>query len=382
MTNLIPLLALIRKDLILYVSNRRALVLNILMPIVLGGFLGYIFGGSGKSEPVKVDVALVQQDDSALGKKIGAALRNGGTLQVHEMSLQAAQEQVNTGKLMVAIVLPAGFAEAAGAAVLSGRGKPTLSIIYDPSQEATRMMVSGLLVRQIMHVLDAHMSSRGVVDNALSLPFSTNEQATSASKSQYNGYAHAFAGMTVQFILFMGIDVGVGILLARRMGLWNRLLAAPVSGEAVLLARAISSALISFCVLLVIFAVAVAVFKVSIDGSLVGLIGVAACFAMMAACFGLLIAALGKTPEAARGLASFATLVMVMLGGAWMPSFVFPQWLQSATLLMPTRWAVDGLEAMTWRGLGLDAAFPAMAALLGFTLLFGMVALWKFRRWT
>ena len=36
-------------------------------------------------------------------------------------------------------------------------------------------------------------------------------------------------------------------------------------------------------------------------------------------------------------------LLLVMLGGAWVPSFVFPGWLQQASLVVPTRWAVDGL---------------------------------------
>jgi ABC-2 type transport system permease protein len=98
----------------------------------------------------------------------------------------------------------------------------------------------------------------------------------------------------------------------------------------------------------------------------------------MTATFGLLIAALGRTPEAARGLAIFGTLILVMLGGAWVPSFVFPAWLQKATLLVPTRWAVDGLDAMTWRGLGFGAAVAPMAVLLGFAALFGLVAFWRF----
>jgi len=93
-----------------------------------------------------------------------------------------------------------------------------------------------------------------------------------------------------------------------------------------------------------------------------------------------LIAAFGKTPEAARGLSIFATLIMVMLGGAWVPAFLFPHWLQTLTLIMPTRWAVDGLDAMTWRGLGLNAALPSMAVQLGFTALFGGLARWRFRR--
>jgi ABC-2 type transport system permease protein len=63
-----------------------------------------------------------------------------------------------------------------------------------------------------------------------------------------------------------------------------------------------------------------------------------------------------------------------------MPSFLFPQWLQDMTMFIPTRWAVDGFDAMTWRGLGIEAALPSMAALLGFTAIFGTLALWRFGR--
>jgi ABC-2 type transport system permease protein len=111
----------------------------------------------------------------------------------------------------------------------------------------------------------------------------------------------------------------------------------------------------------------------------VGFLGVAVCFALLTASFGLLIAAFGKTPEAARGIAVFATLIMVMLGGAWVPSFMFPDWVQKVTVAVPTRWAIDGLDAMTWRGLGMDAAGVAMAAELGFALLFAFLALTKFK---
>ena len=58
--------------------------------------------------------------------------------------------------------------------------------------------------------------------------------------------------------------------------------------------------------------------------------------------------------------------MMVMLGGAWVPAFLFPQWLQKATFVVPTRWAIEGLDGMTWRGLGFDAAIGPIAALLGF----------------
>jgi ABC-2 type transport system permease protein len=218
------------------------------------------------------------------------------------------------------------------------------------------------------------------LSSGLRVPYDVREEAiTSGEGVRYNGYAHAFAGMGVQFILFVGIDVGIGMLMLRQRGLWKRLRAAPLSRGVLLGSRATSAALTSMLVLMLLFGFARLVFGVHIEGSFGGFLGVCAAFSLMTAAFGLLIAALGKTPEATRGLSIFVTLIMVMLGGSWVPTFIFPQWMQKATLIMPTRWAVDGLEAMTWRGLGWTAAIGPIAVLSGFAVLFGLLAVARFR---
>src|SRR5262249_19816285 len=106
---------------------------------------------------------------------------------------------------------------------------------------------------------------------------------------------------------------------------------------------------------------------------------VAVSFALMASAFGLLIATFGKTPQATRGAGVFVILIASFLSGAWLPAFLFPSWLQTATLFVPTRWAVDGLDAMTWRGLSLDAALAPAAVLLASALVFGGWAVARFR---
>lgn len=451
---MIPLFALIRKDIILFLHDKRALVLTLLMPILLAAFFGYLTGGSGKKEAAKIDIALVQLDTHVISQKIVDGLKADTSLQIQELKLDEAQNLVRKGKLAVVIVLPNGFGEAAGRAFFNAKEKPDLPLYYDPSQTTVLTMIKGILTQHVMQSVSAEMfsgksgaamvqqsiaeldaasnqnkdqasqgdqielrsflqelkkfqqhqqktndasaqnlSTDGLSASAssesaekasgLSMPFETSERALTAKTgeaSNYNGYAHSFAGMTVQFILFLAIDAGIGILLARKQGLWNRLLAAPIGINTVIIARAFSCALIAFFISCVLCLVAVLVFQVEISGSVLGLVGIAICFSLMTASFGLLIAAFGKTPEAARGISTFATLILVMLGGAWMPSFLFPQWLQNLTVFIPTRWAVDGFDAMTWRGLGIDAALLPMGVLLGFALLFGGLALWRFGR--
>jgi ABC-type multidrug transport system permease subunit len=412
--------AVIRRDLQLFRSDRRAVLMQIVAPIVISAFFGFVFSrGSGDTENARVAVRVVDQDGSEISGAVADGLASDPMLDVQRAALEAAREDVRKARAAVAIVIPAGFGEAARDALFRPAGKPDVSLLYDPSRAPERALVEGLLTQHAMQAVSsraftpagvaAQMRSieaapieparraalrsllasaaqlgaaggEGGAPPTMSLPYAVRTEAVTArAEVPYNPFAHAFAGMSVQFILFAGINMGVGMLLDRQRGVWKRLRAAPLSKGFVLGARTLSGALIAFLTLAVVFVAAVALFGVRVQGSLVGFVGVLAGIAFMSSTFGLLIAALGRTPEATRGVSIFATLIMVMLGGAWVPTFVFPAWLQRLTLAVPARWAVDGIEAMTWHGLPFASALPAIAALLGFAMLFEVLALLRFR---
>ena len=421
-------IALVRKDLVLYFSNRRSVIMSIAAPILIAAFFGSLFGGSD-NKPANISVAITDLDHSALSAKIVAAMRADSALTLSEASEADALAQVQAGKLRASITLPAGFGAKAGNALFGGTDKPQIVLNYDPSQSMVLPLVRGLLTQHVMQtVSQSAFSGAGplmkdmreqVLKNpqmpaeqrnelasmfdsiarvqervattpgaasapaaglSFSVPFTTREvEASSQPEAHYNSYAHSFAGMGVQFILLMGVDLGVGLLLMRRLGLWKRLRAAPLSRSKLLGSRIASTALIALIIFAVIYAVAIAVFKVRIEGSVIGFVAVLVAFALLTASFGLLIAALGKTPEATRGLAILATLLLVMLGGAWVPSFIFPVWLQKLSLFVPTRWAIDGLDAMTGRGLPMEAAVLPVLAMLAFTAGFAGLAIMRFQ---
>ena len=175
---------------------------------------------------------------------------------------------------------------------------------------------------------------------------------TARADIPYNSFAHSFAGMTVQFILFAGIDAGIVLLLLRQGGIWQRIRSAPVGKADFILARVLATALISAIPAgRDLLALPLAFFGVRVSGSVPG-------FALVAR--GFLPAQCGvrpharhagsQRPRATRGIAIMVMLLLVMAGGAWVPSFLFPQWLQQISLATPTRWAVDGFDAATWRG--------------------------------
>jgi ABC-2 type transport system permease protein len=423
--------AMVRKDLLLFFTDRRSVIMSFAAPIAIASFFGFIFSGNQSSETARVPVRVVDQDGSVISKAIVQGLSADKSLAVTGGSLDESREAVRRGKTTVAVVVPAGFGDAAGQALFGGVAKPQLELLYDPSHGVELAMVRGLLTEHVMQAVSAEMfggdqgrrlsqqaleqlrSSGGmaegdrraladmlgavnrwyergaaspapgaspVASRGLAMPYTVHEEAVTVRTGvPYNGFAHSFGGMGVQFLLFACIDLAIGMLLERQQGLWKRLRAAPLSRGLLLAGKGTSGALIALMSLWVTFAFGMAVFRIRIEGSWIAFVGVCVATAVMASCFGLLIAALGKTPQATRGVAILAVLLMVMLGGAWVPSFVFPAWLQRVTLVVPARWAVDGLDATTWRGASLAATLPTIGVLLGFAALFGALAVARFR---
>ncbi len=419
------LLALVRAEIKLYFSNRRAVLMSIVAPILIAAFFGSLFGGAS-TKTAGIPVGIVDLDHSELSQRVTAALQVETALKVTTGDEATLLPLVRAGKLQAVAVLPAGLGKQASRALFGAGSKPEIALHYDPSQASALAVVRGLLAQTLMQeVSRTTFSSAGLrtlerqvreadiptsqradlvrmfdaidavaaapaasapsaAGAGLSLPYTTRQiEAVQADANRmpvaYNSYAHSFAGMGVQFILMSGVDMALGLLLMRRLGLWKRLRAAPLSRLQLLGSRIVASALISLVVFAVIYAVAFAAFGVRVLGSVAGFALVLICFSLLTASFGLLVAALGRTPEATRGLAILATLLMVMLGGAWVPAFVFPEWLQSVSFAVPTRWAVDALDAMTWRGQPFAAALVPSAVMLAFSAVFAALAVWRFR---
>jgi len=427
------LLALIRVQVRLYLSNRRALAINLAMPIIIAAFFGSLFGGSGGDDkPLRVKVAVADLDRSELSQRIVKAMAADPSLDLQQLDQAATEDLVRRGKLRAALILPAGFGDKAGGALM-GQEKAEVRLVYDPSEKMAKGLLSGMFSQYAMQQTMSHAfsgsSGAKLVDENLarlekaegmdsadkaalgrlfgslrevqnrpsaaasgasaaedgkgsfggmSMPFTLTEQALSSGEHGYNGYAHSFAGMGVQFVLFMGVELGVGILLARRAGLWLRLRAAPLSRFTLLASHFCSTALIAASILGLVMLSGMLIFGYRVQGSWLGLALIVFGYGLFTAGFGLFLAAVGRSPEATRGLAILATLMMVMLGGAWVPSFVFPPWMQELTLVVPVRWAVDGLDAMTWRGLELIEAVKAGGVLLFSSAVFAGLAWWRF----
>jgi ABC-2 type transport system permease protein len=427
--SLLPFRALVLKDLRVFLSDRRAVTMSFVAPLILASLFAVIGGGAGDGDRSrgKIAILVADEDGTPLSKEVVKGLSGDPAVTVKTATREQARASIRSGDASTAVVIPAGFGERAAGGLFGGE-KPALEVLSDPTHAAESGMVRGLLTQHVMQavsrdaftgpggekalagslarveqspdmppamreslrrmfqdVRQVRQHSAALPDSGgyggMGVPFTLREETLSAGGQINRGIfaAHAFAGMAVQFILFAAVEAGIALLLEREKGLWRRLRAAPLSRGTLLASRAVSQALIGLLITTVMFGVGTVIFRVRFSGSFGGFLLVAAAYALAASAFGLLVAAVGKTPQAARGVSVIVVLFMVLLGGAWMPSFMFPDWLQQITPVMPTRWAVDGFEGATWRGLSLAALLPKAGALLVFAALFGTIATLRFR---
>jgi ABC-2 type transport system permease protein len=421
--------AIVRNDLRIFRTDRRAVIIGILVPILIAAFFGYVFGGTGNAETGRIPIIVVDEDQSVVSKAIVEDLQKDSMVSVQLLDRTQAQQQVKSGKAQVAAIIPKNFSDDSTRALFTSQNKPKVDMLIDPSQAMSSKVIQGLFVQYGMQEITKSAFAGKIGEDSLAdylrqleadsarhpeaedfkslltalrrlnkradatdpggtvgmqrgltMPYEVSTtKVTSGNDVAYNGYAHSFAGMTVQFLLLAGVDAGVVLLLLRERGIWQRLRSAPLSKADFLVAKTIATMLIGMFQIAVIYAAAIAIFGVRISGSVAGFVAIAIVFCFLNSTFGLMLASIGRSAPATRGIAVMVTLLMVMVGGAWVPSFVFPKWLQQAALVAPTRWAVDGLDAMTWRGLGFDAAIAPIVVLGGAAAVFLAIAIYRFK---
>jgi len=79
----------------------------------------------------------------------------------------------------------------------------------------------------------------------------------------------------------------------------------------------------------------------------------------------MLVASLGKTEQTASGAAWAMLMPLSMIGGAMVPTFVMPAWVQSISFISPIRWTMLAIEGGVWRNFSLGEMVTPCAILIG-----------------
>ena len=187
-------------------------------------------------------------------------------------------------------------------------------------------------------------------------------------------------GWAIQFLLFALSASATSLFRERDAGIFQRLLAAPVTRANILWSKFLYGVCLGVVQLMVLFFAGRVLFGIEVEQH-VGLLLLVCTFAA-AACtsFGMLLAAVAPNAEAAQGLATFLIMVMSSLGGAWFPITLMPVFIQHFSKLTLVYWSMEGFSSVLWAGQSFLQILPILAILGGITAGVMSIAVWRFNR--
>jgi ABC-2 type transport system permease protein len=353
--------AAIKKDMLLLLRDRGALISLFVLPVVFMLAFGSMFR-FGPSTGKPQAIAVWHAPGDARGERIIASLgkAEGFTARLvtsaDEVRRLVASEDVRAG-----LVIPAD-----GMIELSiDLGAPLQ--IRGPLQGALTGIVMRALAPIPIDAMPAIVEAKSPPQIAKPLAGISSFQVT-------------VPGNAVLFGFYIALTTAMAFAGDRRTGTWRRLLAAPVRRWQALAATLVPYFVVGVCQLAFLFAIGVVLFGMQIAGSIAGLVVLSLAVVYCAVCLGLLFAAIGGSEKQLGGIGSVVLLVMGMLGGCMVPRFVMPAFMKSIGMAVPHSWALDGYYAVLVReGTSVADLAPNVGALLAFGTGFALLGLTLFR---
>ena len=342
------IIALAKKDLRLMPRNKGGMFFTFAWPIVLMVLFGFAFGGNATSngQQTKMRVAIIDEDNTEASKKFLGGLE--GSFEMTAMPLAEAESAVRLGRRAGYLVIKPGFGEAAKR-VLSGPSKE-VELGVDPARLAESGMIEGLLMKQAGADLLTRFTTRGPGDATGEAwqPIKVTKKAVARDRrGPENAFDVTFPQGIVWGLIGCVMTFGVSLVTERTHGTLVRLRMAPLSRAQILGGKALACFITIMLVEVILLTVAVGfgVRPSSMGILILGGVSSAICFVG----FMMLIASLGKTEQTASGAGWAILMPMSMLGGAMVPQFVMPQWMQTVGTISPIKWVVLAIEGGMWR---------------------------------
>jgi ABC-2 type transport system permease protein len=409
MKNLKHIWFIAMKDLKIFISDRTALFFSIIFPFLFIIMFNFLMKGAF-GQDTRLELHMLTQETAGMSQQILAGMETkdesllnpGDPKIIWDKDYAAARQQVEDGKLGGFLVFPADFTESVMA------GKPAnLEIFADAGAANIRVALSGVaqaissrfvtdavIIHATAQLMGESGASQSEIDTAVSritagllaggttgaeTPFLSIVTQKVGDVVAENPSNYVIPGYLVMFVFFAAALSAAAIVQEREKHTLERLLSTSVTKEAILGGIYTGSLIRGLIQVVIFWGFGILVFHVDLGLSPGAVILLSVLMAIMSSAFSLMLATLVKTVRSASSLGVLTSLLLAPLGGCWWPLFLYPDWLQNIAKISPHAWATEGFNKLMLFGAGFGDVVSSMVVLAVFTVIFGVIAILRFR---
>lgn len=369
------LLALMRKEGLQIMRDRRTLALVFIMPIMQLLLLGY----AATSDVRNIPLAVLDQDKSPASRKLLDSFR---TADYFRQAFDVTSEDelrtlIDSGHARTGLIIPPDYSSRLAA----GRPAQVAFIIdgSDPAIAGTALAAATLIGQARATALTVErLAARGMAVAAA--PAIEVRARVWYNPDLISAYymIPALVGLILQFLTV--ILTATAIVRERERGTIEQLIVTPLTGAELIVGKLAPYVLIAFIDTLLILAGGVLLFGVPINGSLPLLLLLSALFLVTNLALGLLISTVAVTQQEAIIFALFYNLPSIFLSGFIYPVAAMPRALQLISYAIPLRYFLIVVRGIVLKAVGVAQLWPEIIALSIFAVVVITAAATRFQK--
>jgi ABC-2 type transport system permease protein len=395
------IIAIARKDIKIRFSGKTELLFFLFLPLIFTLLLSVVLFGGGVN---KIVMVVVDEDNSDISGKLVSLLQSSEAVAPSVLAQEKAQETFDNRDAAAILIIPSGMESS-----LKAGQTVSLDFTLDPSnnnglavqqevQKAIGQISRSLAVanastreaEQIQPFTDATQrqayydqslaTGQQMFDTApVRIVITQPENAVEIQSQKEIQAAQASAGQLIIWVFIPLLGTSELMAYERVWGTLRRLVTTPTRKPTFLLGTITGQLSYGLIQMLMLVVIGVILLKVPWGQNPLALLLLLVSFGLAAVAMGTMLGTFTRTPSQANGLSISLGMVMGLLGGCMFPLEMFPPVVANVVKILPTTWAMMGMTQLTMYNAGLLQIVPYAAVLLGFSLVFFIVGIWRFR---
>ena len=274
-------------------------------------------------------------------------------------SLKDVTKELDSGRSMLALVIPTDYAENVRRGVLA-----KVQLLIDGTNSNTASIAIGYAEGVVAVENAARIQENFERKGFRMIEAGIREEPRVWFNPSLRAINYMIPGIICVLLMEMMVPLtAFSIVRERERGTIEQLMVTPVSAGEMLIGKSVPYVVIGLADSLVILAAGLFWFRVPMVGSVLTLLAAASLFIVVALGLGILIATLVGTQQQAALSAQFALVPNMLLSGFMFPVASMPTAIQYFSLLLPMRYFLEIVRGIMMKGLGLVALWDQLLAL-------------------
>lgn len=360
--------ALISKELRQILRDKELLMMLVVMPVMQ--ITLYSLALSPEVEHLQLGV--VDYSASPTSREFVARLVKNQVFDILDSggTSAALSKKVKDGQLDAGIVIPPDFERR----IKNERGA-TVQVLLDGVDANTAGIASGYIA-QILQAFNAQLSTGTQNPRELIEPMVSYAYNPGLESKWF--FVPGVLAMVLNLVSTLVSSAAV--IREKDTGTLEQLLMTPVNSMQILIAKIVPLAIVLMINVFISLFIAVFIYHIPFRGNLLLFLGVSLLAIIVGISLGISLAAFAANQRQSLLTSFFVNLPVIQLSGALTPIESMPDFWQKVALLDPLRYYVACVKAIMLKGVGIEAIWKDVLALLVFAVILLIASSMRFRK--